>query len=111
MRAGPHRLELRLCTPKDPKLCKEEGMQRELWKTEPSGVLSSEVDGLRLVVQAPKQADGPVRFLVLRQATNGGLGTLVGSGSETGVQAAIIAAEQMANRCRGFGTRPVPTSR
>jgi len=86
-------------------------MQRELWKTEPNGILSSEVGGLRLVVQAPEQAGGPVRFLVWRRATNGGLGTLVGSGSETGVQAAMTLAEQMADRCRGFGTRPVPISR
>ena len=85
-------------------------MQRELWKTEPSGVLSSEVDGLRLVVQAPEQAGGLVRFLVLRQIRNGGLGALMGSGSETGVQAAMLAAEQMANRCRELGTRPMPTS-
>ncbi len=85
-------------------------MPRELWRTEPSGVLSSDVDGFRLVVQAPEQASGLVRFLVLRQAMNGDVDTLVGSGSETGVQAAMTAAEQMANRYRELGAWRTPTS-
>lgn len=63
MEVGSQRMKFRSCTPAGPHLCKEKGMQRELWKTEPSGVLSSEVGGLRLVVQAPEQAGGPVRFL------------------------------------------------
>jgi len=85
-------------------------MPRDLWRTEPGGVLSSEFDGFRLVVQAPEQASGLVRFLVLRQALDGGVGILVGSGSETGVQAAITAAEQMANRSREFATWRGPPS-
>jgi len=85
-------------------------MPRELWRTEPGGVLSSDAGGFRLVVQAPEQASGLVRFLVLRQAPNGGIDALVGSGSETGVQAAMTAAEQIANRYREPGTRRGPTS-
>jgi len=85
-------------------------MPRELWKTEPSGVLSTETGGFRLIVQAPDQAGGLVRFLVLRQAMKGGVDALVGSGSETGVQAAMTAAEQMANRSREFGARRGQTS-
>ncbi len=85
-------------------------MPRELWRMEPSGVLSTEIGGFRLVVQAPEQASGLVHFLVLRQAMNGGMDALVGSGSETGVQAAMTAAEQMANRFREPGARRGPTS-
>ncbi len=85
-------------------------MPGELWKTEPSGVLSTETGGFRLIVQAPDQTGGLVRFLVLRQAMKGGVDALVGSGNETGVQAAMTAAEQMARRFRESGPRRGPTS-
>lgn len=81
-------------------------MQHELWRTEPNGVLSAEADGLRLVVQAPDNTGGAVRFQVLRRGAEGSLGILVGSGTEDCVHAAMSAAEQMANSCKGQWASP-----
>ena len=75
----------------------ERRMQRELWRLEPGGVLLTRIEDFRLIVQAPDQADRPVRFLVLRVAPGGCEDTLVGSGNSDDVQAAMAAAEQMAH--------------
>ena len=72
-------------------------MRHELWRTELNGVLSAETDGLRLVVQAPDNTGGAVRFQVLRRGAEGSPGILVGSGTEDCVHAAMSAAEQMAS--------------
>lgn len=80
-------------------------MQHEFWKTESNGVLSTKVGGLKLVVHAPEKIGRLVRFQVLRQEAGGSSGTLVGSGSEDCVQAAMTAAERMASRYRELGTR------
>lgn len=71
-------------------------MQHELWRLEPGGVLSAGIEGLRLVVLAPDQADSPVWFLVLRLASSCSQDTFIGSGNSDDVQAAMAAAEQMA---------------
>jgi len=76
---------------------------RGIWRTEPGAVLSAEVDGLRLVVQAPTEAGGAVRFLVLRRGAGERADTLIGSGTGTDVRAAMAAAERMAER---FVARP-----
>jgi len=78
-------------------------MQRELWKTEPNGVLSAKAGNFRLVVQAPEQVGGIVRFQVLRQEIKGSLEILVGSGNEADIIAAMTAAEQMADRYTDLG--------
>lgn len=78
-------------------------MQRELWKTEPNGVLSAEAGNFRLIVQAPEQVGGIVRFQVLRQEIKGSLEILVGSGNEADIITAMTAAEQMADRCTELG--------
>jgi len=78
-------------------------MQRELWKTEPNSVLSAEAGNFRLVVQAPEQVGGIVRFQVSRQEIKGSLEILVESGNEADVTAAMIAAEQMADRYTELG--------
>lgn len=67
-----------------------------IWRTEPEGVLAAEIDGLRLVVQAPEKVGGLVRFLVLRRDAGGD--TIIGSGTEGDVRAAMQAAIQMAER-------------
>ena len=73
----------------------------ELWRTEPQGILSADVGGLRLIVQAPERTGGLVRFMVLRRDTLEGSEALVGSGSEETVRDAMTAAERMAGICSG----------
>ncbi len=72
-----------------------------IWRTEPDGVLAAEADGVRLVVQAPEEAGGTARFLVLRR--DGGGEALLGSGTEDDMRAAMKAAARMAER---FMARP-----
>ncbi len=72
-----------------------------LWRTEPRGILSAEVDGVRLIVQAPEKAGGPVRFIVLCRETVGQSEIIVGSGTEDSVLDAMAAAERMAQRFGG----------
>ena len=67
-----------------------------IWRAEPNGVLAAEIDGFRLVVQAPEEVGGLVRFLVLRRESEGD--TIIGSGSKETVQAAMGAAVKMAER-------------
>lgn len=74
-------------------------MQHGTWRTEPGGSLVLEAGELRLVVDRVR---GGARFLVRRSAS--GLpdgGALVASGTEAGVQAAMVSAERMATRLTG----------
>jgi hypothetical protein len=81
----------------------------DIWKTEPDGTLAAEVDGLRLVVQAPKAVGGMAHFLVLRRHEMGE--AIIGSGTEANVRAAMKAAVKMAERmvARPFGKGLAPS--
>jgi hypothetical protein len=74
----------------------------DLWRTQSTEVFSAENAGFRLVVQGPKEVGGAVRFLVLRRGTAEISDTLIGSGTEETVRAAMAAAVRMAERCKGF---------
>ena len=71
---------------------------RDMWRAEPDGVLAAEADGLRLVIQAPEEVGGPVRFLVLRRAGKEDRHAPIGSGVEESVGNAMEAAARMAGR-------------
>lgn len=73
----------------------------DLWRTEAHGILSAEVGGFRLVVQAPQQVGGSVRYMVLCRATPEHAERLICSGAEENVRAAMTAAEETARR---YGT-------
>lgn len=82
-----------------------------LWRDEPDGALAAEADGLRLVVRRPDKAGGAVRFLVLRNDSQGL--AITGSGTEESIQDAMNAAVRMAERllAQPFGAgldRPPP---
>ena len=62
---------------------------QDVWRTEPDGVLTAEVDSYRLVVQAPERTGGSVRFLRLRRDEEEAALALIGSGHESGVAAFI----------------------
>ena len=71
-------------------------MKQELWKAEADGSFSAEISGFRMVVQALNATHaGDIQFLVLRQRDGS---ILVGSGIKYGWQAAMRAAEKMADR-------------
>jgi hypothetical protein len=72
----------------------------ELWHAEPAGGFSGELRGFRMVVQALKETRGEVRFLVLRQTDRP---ILIGSGIKEGWRTAMVAAEQMVDRCSSPG--------
>lgn len=74
----------------------------DIWRTEPNGVLSAEVDGFRLVVQAPEVLSGSVRFMVLRR--EGEEYALLGSGTEPDVRSAMKMVTQIVE---GLIDRPV----
>ncbi len=67
-----------------------------IWRTGPDGVLTAEAGGLRLVVLPPSKIGGTVRFLVLRR--DGDHRSLIGSGTEESVRAAMDTAVRMAGR-------------
>ena len=71
---------------------------QDVWLAEPDGAMAAEVDRYRLVVRTPEHADGPVRFLVLRRARDGGSHGLIGSGTEPDVRTAMEKAARMAGR-------------
>jgi len=77
--------------------------QDGLWNVEAAGGFSAEIGEFRLVVQALKGMGGDVRFLVLRQSTGP---ILVGSGVKEGWRAAMVAAEQMVERCSTLALAP-----
>ena len=74
----------------------------DLWRTQRTGVFLAENYGFRLLVQGPEEVGGAVRFLVLRRGTAEFSDTLIGSGTEETVRAAMAAAVRMAERCKGF---------
>jgi hypothetical protein len=71
---------------------------RDVWRTEPDGVLAAEVGNYRLAVQAPEQPGGSVRFMVLRREGAEGALALIGSGHEADLRAAMKAAARMVDR-------------
>lgn len=73
-------------------------IMHDLWRTEPDGILSVDIGGFRLIVQAPEKVGGLVRFMVLRHDTLEEADVLIGSGNEGNVRAAMVAAERMAKR-------------
>lgn len=73
----------------------------DIWRTEPEGVLAAEIDGLRLVVQASKETNDQVRFLVLRREGSGKPLSIIASGTEESVRAAMQAATRMGERLSG----------
>lgn len=74
---------------------------RDVWRTEPDGVLAAEAGTCRLVVEAPERPGGSVRFQVLRrEGAEGGL-VLIGSGHEPDLRRAMKAAAQLADRLTG----------
>ncbi len=75
----------------------------EIWRTEAAGVLAAESSDLRLIVQAPKEVGGAVRFLVLRRGEAGAPDSILGSGTRNDVLAAMTAAAQVAERCARLG--------
>ena len=71
--------------------------ERTSWHTEPDGLLAAEVDGLRLVVRGPTEADGFARFLLLGRVTRrGDHFALTASGTAESVCEAMEAAERKA---------------
>ena len=68
-----------------------------IWRTGPNHLLTAEINGFRLVVRGPDHAGGPAVFHVIQNAT-GGHRALAGSGTGPDVRAAMLAAEQMAER-------------
>jgi hypothetical protein len=82
-------------------------MIRETWRAQANGSLCAESSDIRLVIEIPPTAKSLVRYLVLRRG-NDHPDILVGSGMIGGVQAAMKAAEQMADRCTELGHFPQP---
>jgi len=74
---------------------------RDIWRTECDGVLATEVDTYRLVVQAPEHIGGSVRFMVLRREHDDGALALIGSGTEADLRTAMKAAARMADGLSG----------
>jgi hypothetical protein len=79
---------------------------QDVWRTEPNGSLTAEVDGLRLEVPAPASPGGAMRFLVIRREGDEQSQEILASGTEEGPRAAMKAAARMAERilARPFGT-------
>jgi len=70
----------------------------EIWRTEPEGVLSAEINGLRLVVEAVPEVGGSARFRVLCRGAGERSDDVIDSGIRPGVRAAMAAAEQVARK-------------
>jgi hypothetical protein len=72
------------------------------WRSEPDGKVSASRGGLLMVVQEPA-AEGFVRFLIFRQRASGQrTPSLIGSGTQTDLTAAKLAAETMAARAESW---------
>ena len=74
---------------------------QDVWRSEPDGSVAAEVGAFRLVVRSPREARGPVRFVVLRREGGEGRHALVGSGTEPDVRTAMRKAARMADRLVG----------
>lgn len=70
---------------------------QELWRTDQTGELSASIDKLRLVI---RRCDGYARYLILHRTTHGGTypEIMLGSGTESDVRTAMIAARRAAMR-------------
>lgn len=65
--------------------------------TEPNGILAAEIDGYKLLIQAPGHSDGDWAYTLLRRQYGiGSLFGLVGSGVEESLAKAVHAAERLA---------------
>jgi hypothetical protein len=71
-------------------------VHNDLWRTQRTGAFLAENYGFRLLVQGPEEVGGTVRFLVVRRGTGEFSDTLIGSGTEETVRAAMAAAVRMA---------------
>ena len=74
---------------------------RDVWRSEPDGSVAAEVGAFRIVVRSPREARGPVRFVVLRREGGEGRHALIGSGTEPDVRTAMRKAARMADRLVG----------
>ena len=72
-------------------------MDREIWRTEPDGQISAEIQGLKLIVRRSATC---ARYVILQSPAYGGTcaGAMLSSGTEPTVKAAKIAAESAAAR-------------
>jgi hypothetical protein len=64
----------------------------KFWHADPNGELSAVLDDLRLII---RQRDGFTRYLILQR---GGREIMLGSGTESDVSQAMIAAQHAAER-------------
>jgi hypothetical protein len=71
----------------------------EPWRADPAGVYVGETDEFRLIVRPSDEIGGGMRFLVVRRGSKSVPDVLVGSGVVDTKQAAMAAAEQIAERC------------
>jgi hypothetical protein len=73
--------------------------QSEPWRVEGAGVYLAESDEFRLIIRPSDEIGGSMRFLVVRRGSKSVPDVLIGSGVVDTKQAAMAAAEQMAERC------------
>jgi len=72
-------------------------VNRETWRTDADGRLSAVISGLRLVV---RKFDSGARYAVLQRANHDGSSDdiMLSSGTESSLEAAVVAAERVATR-------------
>ena len=73
-------------------------MQPATWRVEANGDLSANIGDLRLVVQAPRDGDPLVHFMLFRRPRVGEEYVLLASGTEANLQAAKASAVRLAKR-------------
>ncbi|KAA2212003.1 hypothetical protein [Teichococcus oryzae] len=75
------------------------------WWTQPNGLLAAELDGLRLIVRGPTEADSFARFMLLdRVSRDSDLFALTASGTAESLGEAMEAAERKAMSCTRIGS-------
>jgi hypothetical protein len=71
-------------------------VSQEFWHADPNGELSATVHGLRLII---RRCDGFSRYLILQRSAHGNYPEImVGSGTESDVSKAMVAARRAAMR-------------
>jgi hypothetical protein len=73
----------------------------EIWRTEPDGERSAMLRNLRLIVRSSRDC---ARYMILRRATDNGEcpEVLLESGTESNLNAAMVAARRAATRIEGM---------
>jgi hypothetical protein len=71
----------------------------EPWRADLAGVYVAETNEFRLIFRPSDEFGGCMRFLVVRRGSKSVPDVLIGSGVVDTEQAAMAAAEQMAERC------------